>query len=72
VSSNLILKFEWTDFDPYCYAGPLPFYIVGGVLSIEFFDVLSNARKMPNWTLKTEYQGREVLEKSRITNIGQK
>jgi hypothetical protein len=42
------------------------------VLTIEFFDVLSNARKMPNWTLKTEYQGREVLEKSRITNIGQK
>lgn len=72
VSSNLILKFEWTDFDPYCFVQHMPFYIVGGVLTIEFFDVLSNARKMPNWTLKAEYQGREVLEKSRITNIGQK
>lgn len=72
VSMNIILKFEWTDFDPYCYTQHVPFYIVGGVLTIEFFDVLSNARKQPNWTLKTEYQGREVLEKSRITNIGQK
>lgn len=27
---------------------------------------------MPNWTLKTQYPGREVLDKSRVTNIGQK
>lgn len=50
----------------------MPFNIVGGVITIEFFEVLSNAKKMPNWTLKTQYPGREVLDKSRVTNIGQK
>lgn len=34
VSSNLILKFEWTDFDPYSHTTHIPFNIVGGVITI--------------------------------------
>lgn len=72
VNSNLIIKFEWTDFDRYSFSGYTGFNIVGGVLTIEFFDVLSNSKKMSSWTLKTDYQGREILDKSRITSSGQK
>ena len=58
MSLNLFVKFEWTAFDPYSYSGFQPFYLVGGVLTVEFFDVQSNSKKMSNWTLKTDYPGR--------------